>query len=106
MTGASFLNSTVWKATRVVEETVTTTPLRRAFPAAKARANKRKIHATRESAKCDLFNHIEMFYKTKLQHGSNDGLSPVEYERQYFRKAEKHLVNKWRFRITSAFDAT
>lgn len=54
---------------------------------------KRKIYATREAAKSDIFNYIEMFYNTKRQHGSNNGLSPVEYERKYFNEAEKRLVN-------------
>lgn len=53
---------------------------------------KRKIYSTREAAKVDVFNYIEMFYNTKRQHGSNNGLSPVEYERQYFNEAEKRLV--------------
>ena len=53
---------------------------------------KRKIYGTREEARIDVFNYIEMFYNTKRRHGSNDGLSPVEYERQYFKVAEKCLV--------------
>ena len=54
---------------------------------------KRKIYATREAAKSDIFNYIEMFYNTRRQHGSNDGLPPVEYERQYFNEAGKCLAN-------------
>lgn len=54
---------------------------------------KRKIYPTREAAKSDIFNYIEMFYNTRRQHGSNNGLPPVEYERQYFNEAEKRLVN-------------
>lgn len=53
---------------------------------------KRKIYSTRDAAKMDVFNYIEMFYNSKRQHGSNNGLSPVEYERQYFNEAEKRLV--------------
>ena len=53
---------------------------------------KRRIYATREEARMDVFNYIEMFYNTKRQHGSNDGLPPVEYKRQYFNEAEKCLV--------------
>lgn len=53
---------------------------------------KRKIYSTREAARVDVFNYIEMFYNPKRQHGSNDGLSPVEYERQYFNEAEERLV--------------
>lgn len=43
---------------------------------------KRRIYVTREEAKSDVFNYIEMFYNTRRQHGHNDGLSPVEFEKQ------------------------
>ncbi len=43
---------------------------------------KQKIYVTREEAKSDVFNYIEMFYTTRRQHGHNDGLSPVEFESQ------------------------
>ncbi len=43
---------------------------------------KRRVYVTREEAKSDVFNYIEMFYNTRRQHGHNDGLSPVEYEKQ------------------------
>lgn len=36
----------------------------------------------REEAKPDVFNYIEMFYNTRRQHGPNNGLSPVESEKQ------------------------
>jgi putative transposase len=29
-----------------------------------------------------VFDYIEMFYNPKRRHGSNGGLSPVEFERQ------------------------
>lgn len=53
---------------------------------------KRKIYSTRDAARMDIFNYIEMFYNTKRQHSSNDGLSPVQYEKNYFREAESCLV--------------
>jgi len=53
---------------------------------------KRKIYATRDDAKMDVFNYIEMFYNPKRQHSSNNGLSPLEYERQYFNEAKSRLV--------------
>jgi putative transposase len=53
---------------------------------------KRKIYGTREEARIDVFNYIEMFYNTKRRHSSNNGLSPVEYESQYYREAEKRLA--------------
>lgn len=41
---------------------------------------KRKIYSTRDEARSDVFDYIEMFYNSKLKHGSNNLLSPVEYE--------------------------
>ena len=43
---------------------------------------RRKIYATREDARADVFNYIEMFYNTQRQHGHNGGLSPVAFEQQ------------------------
>src|SRR5690606_10442039 len=36
---------------------------------------RRRIYATRDEAKADVFNYIEMFYNTRRQHGHNDGLA-------------------------------
>jgi putative transposase len=47
---------------------------------------KRKIYTTREDAKSDVFNYIEMFYNTRRQHGHNNGLSPVEFEKQFSQR--------------------
>lgn len=47
---------------------------------------KRRIYADREEAGQDVFNYIEMFYNPKRRHSSSNGLSPVEYERQYFAR--------------------
>ena len=44
---------------------------------------KRQVYSTREAAKSDVFNYIEMFYNSKRRHSSNNQLSPVEYERQF-----------------------
>ena len=43
---------------------------------------KRKIYLTRDAARSDVFDYIEMFYNPKRRHGSNGGVSPVEFERQ------------------------
>ena len=45
---------------------------------------KRRIYNTREDARRDIFDYIEMFYNPKRRHGYNSKLSPVEFERQYF----------------------
>ena len=47
---------------------------------------KRRIYRTREEARRDIFDYIELFYNTRRQHGYNDNLSPVEFEKQYFLK--------------------
>lgn len=39
---------------------------------------KRKVYLTREDARTDIFEYIEMFYNAKRRHGSNNQLSPVE----------------------------
>ncbi|MBE0595092.1 MAG: IS3 family transposase [Gemmatimonadales bacterium] len=45
---------------------------------------RRRTYATREQARQDVFDYIEMFYNPKRRHGNNNRLSPVEYERRYF----------------------
>jgi putative transposase len=47
---------------------------------------KRKTYATREDARQDIFDYIEMFYNPKRRHGGNERLSPVEYEKRYFQR--------------------
>jgi putative transposase len=44
---------------------------------------RRQIYSTREAARSDVFNYIEMFYNTRRRHGFNNQLSPVEYETRY-----------------------
>ncbi len=44
---------------------------------------KRKIYTTREDARSDVFDYIEMFYNSKRRHGFNNQLSPVEFEKRY-----------------------
>jgi len=45
---------------------------------------KRRVYNTRDEAKGDVFNYIEMFYNSKRRHGFNDLQSPVTFEKQYF----------------------
>ncbi|EFB2094600.1 IS3 family transposase [Escherichia coli] len=45
---------------------------------------KKKIYGTREEARSDIFDYIEMFYNSKRRHGSSDQMSPTEYENQYY----------------------
>lgn len=47
---------------------------------------KRQTYRNREDARRDVFNYIEMFYNPRRRHSFNNGLSPVEYEKQYFER--------------------
>jgi len=49
---------------------------------------RKKIYSTRDAARSDLFDYIELFYNSKRRHGSNNQLSPVEYEIQYKKRLE------------------
>jgi putative transposase len=44
---------------------------------------KRRIYSNHDEARADVFQYIEMFYNPTRRHGSNGGLSPIEFERQY-----------------------
>ena len=44
---------------------------------------KRHIYSTRDDARADVVDYIEMFYNSKRRHGFNDLLSPVEYEKKF-----------------------
>ncbi|EMV4311607.1 IS3 family transposase [Escherichia coli] len=47
---------------------------------------KKKIYGTREEARSDIFDYIEIFYNSKRRHGSSDQMSPTEYENQYYQR--------------------
>jgi putative transposase len=49
---------------------------------------KRKTYTTREDARSDVFDYIEMFYNVKRRHGFNNQLSPVELEKRYAMSLE------------------
>ena len=50
---------------------------------------KRKTYSTRENARSDVFDYMEMFYNVRRRHGFNNLLSPVEYEKQYQTRLER-----------------
>ncbi len=56
------------------------------FSLLKTERIKRRIFKTRNEARAEIFNYIEFFYNPSRRHGNNDGVSPVEFERQYFEK--------------------
>jgi putative transposase len=43
---------------------------------------RRKVYKTRDEARQDIFDYIEMFYNLKRKHVRNGMRSPVDYERQ------------------------
>ncbi|WP_105608967.1 IS3 family transposase [Cronobacter sakazakii] len=47
---------------------------------------KKKIYGTREEARSDIFDYIEMFYNSKRRHGSSEQMPPTEYENQYYQR--------------------
>ncbi|MYM67078.1 IS3 family transposase [Pseudoduganella sp. FT55W] len=44
---------------------------------------RRKIYSTRDEARQDVFDYIEMFYNPKRRHGFNEKLSPIEFEKRH-----------------------
>ena len=58
------------------------------FHLLKSERIRRKIYATREEARQDVFDYIEMFYNSKRKHGRNGMLSPIDFERQQYLKAQ------------------
>ena len=49
---------------------------------------RRREYRTREDARRDVFDYIEMFYNPKRKHSNNGMLSPVDFEERQ-RKLEK-----------------
>lgn len=49
---------------------------------------RRQIYSTRDEARADVFNYIEMFYNPRRRHNSAGDLSPVEFEQRYFQRLE------------------
>ncbi len=52
------------------------------FQLLKGERVKRKICPTRDQARADVFDYIELFYNPVRRHGKNQGLSPVGFEKQ------------------------
>ncbi|QDG36251.1 IS3 family transposase [Alteromonas mediterranea] len=42
---------------------------------------KRKIYTTREHARADIFDYIEMFYNSRRKHGEANNMPPLAYEK-------------------------
>lgn len=61
-------------------------PVESFFGLLKRERIRRRIYSTKSAARSDVFDYIEMFYNPKRRHGSNDDVSPVEYERCYAQR--------------------
>jgi putative transposase len=47
---------------------------------------RRRVYETRDDARADIFNDIEMFYHSQRRHSSAAGLSPVEFEQRHSQR--------------------
>ena len=56
------------------------------FSLLKTERIKTRIYKTRNEARADVFNYIELFYNPVRRHGNNNGLPPAKFEEQYFMK--------------------
>jgi len=52
------------------------------FARAQARGVRRRLYKTRDEARKDIFDYIEMFYNPKRKHVINGMMSDIDYERQ------------------------
>ena len=50
------------------------------FSSLKTERTARKTYRTRDEAKADVFDYIELFYNPKRRHSTLGYLSPVEFE--------------------------
>ena len=49
---------------------------------------KKKIYASRDEARMDLGQYIGGYYNYQRRHSNNGGLSPKQFEDNYFRQLE------------------
>ena len=49
---------------------------------------RRKTYRTRDKARSDAFDYIEMFYNPKRKHANNGMLSPINFEKQQKMKQQ------------------
>ena len=60
-------------------------PVESFFALLKRERIRRRTYATREEAKADVFDYIEVFYNRKRSHGTLNYVSPVAYEKAALR---------------------
>ena len=59
------------------------------FATFKKRVRKRKIYSTREEAKTEIFNFIEMFYNPIKRHTHTGGVVSAKYEKAYLLESTR-----------------
>jgi putative transposase len=47
---------------------------------------RRQIYPTRQDARADVFNYIEMFYNPRRRHSTAGDLSPIEFEKRHSQR--------------------
>ena len=57
-------------------------PVESFFGLLKRERIRRRIYSTKDAARTEVFDYIEMFYNLKCRIGSVGDLSPVEFERR------------------------
>jgi len=58
------------------------------FATIKKRIIRKKIYSTRNDAKAEIFNFIEMFYNPIKRHSHTGGVSPATFEKTYFSELQ------------------
>ena len=58
------------------------------FVTFKKRVTQRKIYSTRDDAKTEIFNFIDMFCNPIKRHSHTGGVSPAQFEEDYFSRLE------------------
>ena len=56
------------------------------FASLKTERIKRKVFKTREEARCEIFNYIELYYNPRRRHGHIGNLAPRVFEKQHEEK--------------------
>ena len=65
---------------------------------------RRRTYKTRDGARRDVFDYIEMFYNPKRKHARNGMLSPVEFERQQKWKQQGVQETRGYSKLVCIFD--
>ncbi|PPU54627.1 IS3 family transposase, partial [Xanthomonas arboricola] len=61
-------------------------PVESFFGLLKRERIRRRTYPTKDAARAEVFDYIEMFYNPNRRHGSTGNLSPVEFERRYAQR--------------------